>query len=224
MSSLPSPSRPETLYGALEALPEGVNGEIIAGQLYAFPRPAARHGLAASSLDGDLFNPFSRGRGGPGGWWITVEPEVHFVHDVELCVPDLAGWHRDRMPELPEDHRFPIVPDWVCEILSPSTASHDRETKMPLYARYGVGGTPGWWTRRRGDWRHSNSSTVRGATSARSRAMHRSASRRSTRSRSNRHGRCDAGMVAPAERISFDRALGQREAERGCPYRYLPLW
>ena len=139
MSSVPRRSRPDTLYEALEALPEGVNGEIIAGQLYAFPRPAARHGFVASSLGGDLFNPFSRGRGGPGGWWIIVEPEVHFVRDVELSIPDLAGWHRERMPDLPDDHRFQVVPDWVCEILSPSTASHDRETKMPLYARYGVG-------------------------------------------------------------------------------------
>jgi len=139
MPSLSARSHPQTLYEALEALPEGVNGEIIAGQLYAFPRPAARHGLTATNIGGDLVNPYSRGRGGPGGWWIIVEPEVHFVRNVELCVPDLAGWHRERMPELPDDHRFEVVPDWVCEILSPSTASHDRETKMPLYARYGVG-------------------------------------------------------------------------------------
>ena len=138
MSTRSPRSRPDTLYEALEALPDGVSGEIIAGQLYAFPRPAARHGLAASSLGGDRFNPFSRGRGGPGGRWIIVEPEVHFARDVELTVPDLAGWHRERMPDLPDDHRFEVVPDWVCEILSPSTASHDRETKMPLYARHGV--------------------------------------------------------------------------------------
>ena len=139
MSSLPSRSRSDTLYEALEALPEGVNGEIIAGQLYAFPRPAARHGLTASNIGGDLVNPFSRGRGGPGGWWIITEPEVHFIRDVELSVPDLAGWRRERMPDLPDDHRFQVVPDWVCEILSPSTASHDRETKLPLYARHGIG-------------------------------------------------------------------------------------
>ncbi len=76
--------------------------------------------------------------GGPGGWWIFIEPEVHFVRDVEVIVPDLAGWRRERMPYLPEDHRFKVVPDWICEILSPSTASKDREVKMPLYVRYGV--------------------------------------------------------------------------------------
>ena len=67
-----------------------------------------------------------------------VEPEVHFVRDTEVVVPDLAGWRRQRMPELPEDHRFEVVPDWMCEILSPATRSIDREIKMPCYARFGV--------------------------------------------------------------------------------------
>jgi Uma2 family endonuclease len=66
------------------------------------------------------------------------EPEIHFVRDIEVAVPDLAGWKRERMASLPETAYFEIAPDWVCEILSPSTASKDREIKMPLYARYGV--------------------------------------------------------------------------------------
>ncbi len=86
----------------------------------------------------DLGGPYHRGRGGPGGWWILVEPEIHFIRDTEVLVPDLAGWRRERMPRLPRDHRFEVVPDWVCEILSPSTARKDRVTKMPVYARYGA--------------------------------------------------------------------------------------
>jgi Uma2 family endonuclease len=81
---------------------------------------------------------YDQGRGGPGGWWIFVEPEVHFVRDREVVVPDLAGWKRQRMPNPPDDQRFEVAPDWVCEILSPSTESKDRKIKMPLYARYGV--------------------------------------------------------------------------------------
>ena len=100
--SLPA-DRLQTLYEAVEALPAGVTGEVIDGQLYAHPRPSARHGFSASNLGADLINPYSRGRGGPGGWWIIVEPEVHFVRDRELCVPDLGGWTRSRMPELPDD-------------------------------------------------------------------------------------------------------------------------
>lgn len=126
------------LYEYLEALPEGVTGEILDGQLYAHPRPSLPHGLAASSLIDELVSPFQKGRGGPGGWWIIAEPELHFVRDTEVDVPDLAGWRRQRMPHLPEGHRVTVVPDWICEILSPSTASIDREIKMPIYARFGV--------------------------------------------------------------------------------------
>ncbi|KJV06637.1 Uma2 family endonuclease [Methylocucumis oryzae] len=126
------------LYEQLLALPDHVIGEILNGELYAQPRPSGRHGLAAGSLNTDLNAPFGLGRGGPGGWWIIPEPEVHFVRDVELTVPDLAGWRRERMPSIPEGHRFEIVPDWVCEILSPSTMKKDRVVKLPLYARYGV--------------------------------------------------------------------------------------
>jgi Uma2 family endonuclease len=134
MSAMPKPS----LYQQLLALPESITGEILNGELHTLPRPTGRHGWAASALNTDLAAPFGFGRGGPGGWWIIPEPEVHFVRDAELAVPDLAGWRRERMPQVPEDHRFEVVPDWVCEILSPSTAKQDRVIKMPVYARYGV--------------------------------------------------------------------------------------
>jgi Uma2 family endonuclease len=126
------------LYDALVALPEGVVGELIDGQLHTQPRPAGPHAVAASRLGGDLMQPFDRGRGGPGGWWILDEPEVHFRRDTELLVPDIAGWRRERMPAPPADQRFEIVPDWVCEILSPATASKDREIKMAVYGRHDV--------------------------------------------------------------------------------------
>lgn len=126
------------LYDQLLSLPEHVTGEILNGELYAMPRPSGCHGLAASSLNTDLGAPFGLGRGGPGGWWIIQEPEVHFVRDVEVAVPDLAAWRRERMPTIPDGHRFEIVPDWVCEILSPATARKDRVVKLPAYARYGV--------------------------------------------------------------------------------------
>jgi len=127
-----------TLYEQLEALPEGLVGEILDGQLYTQPRPSGPHSLAASALGGELFGPFHRGRGGPGGWWIIDEPELHFMRDIEVDVPDIAGWHRDRMPRIPAGHRFEITPDWICEILSKSTEGKDRDIKMPIYAQYGV--------------------------------------------------------------------------------------
>lgn len=127
------------LYEQLLALPEGLSGEILDGQLYTQPRPRGPHAWAEVVLGGKLLDPFNFGRGGPGGWWILLEPEIHFVRDTEVAVPDLAGWRKERMPKIPSGHRFEVVPDWVCEILSPATESKDRRIKLPLYARYGVG-------------------------------------------------------------------------------------
>ncbi|MFY2556128.1 Uma2 family endonuclease [Corallococcus terminator] len=130
------PKRPAT-YEDLLALPENMVGQIIDGELIAMPRPANPHAKASSSLQGELYGPFQRGRGGPGGWWSLVEPELHFGQDV--LVPDLAGWRRERMPEVPNAPYFTLAPDWVCEVLSPSTASLDRVKKKRIYAREGVG-------------------------------------------------------------------------------------
>jgi len=133
------PAETASLYDRLQALPEGLTGEILNGQLHTQPRPAGPRARAESVLQIELGAPFDRGRGGPGGWWILVEPEIHFVRDTEVCVPDLAGWRRERPSAIPRDQRFETVPDWLCEILSPSTESKDRRVKMPIYARYGVG-------------------------------------------------------------------------------------
>ncbi|BCX89025.1 hypothetical protein MIN45_P1395 [Methylomarinovum tepidoasis] len=117
-------------------LPENLVGEIIGGALYTQPRPAPKHAVAHSVLGFSIGGPFHGGTGGPGGWWIIDEPELHIGGDI--LVPDLAGWRRERMPALPETAWFELPPDWVCEVLSPSTARIDRSLKMPRYARWGV--------------------------------------------------------------------------------------
>lgn len=137
MNSVPALTQ-ASLYDQLLALPENLTGEIIGGELYTQPRPAGRHGAAEAALSIRIGGPFRFGEGGPGGWWILPEPEIHFVRDTVVTVPDLAGWRRERMPDLPEDHRFEIISDWVCEILSPSTAQKDRAKKLPLYGEYRV--------------------------------------------------------------------------------------
>src|SRR5690606_743412 len=122
----------------LDALPEGVVGELIHGVLYTMSRPRPRHAGAASVLGSDLNGAFQRGRGGPGGWWILDEPGIELAAlDVEEIVPDVAGWRKERLPVLPEGP-IAIAPDWVCEVLSPSTRAHDLKRKRPLYARAGV--------------------------------------------------------------------------------------
>jgi Uma2 family endonuclease len=132
MVAKPRPSRPAT-YADLEALPPNVIGEIIRGVLHASPRPAIPHTAAATALGEELGPPFKRGRGGPGGWVILYEPELHMHEDV--LVPDLGGWRRERMPEIPQGAFVTLAPDWVCEVLSPSTTKVDRTEKVPLYAR-----------------------------------------------------------------------------------------
>ncbi|MDF2697935.1 MAG: hypothetical protein K0S65_6318 [Labilithrix sp.] len=129
-------SRPAT-YADLEALPPNMVGEIVRGVLYANPRPASAHAAAASAIGEELGPPFKRSKGGPGGWVILDEPELHLGEDV--LVPDLGGWRRERMPEMPHVAAFELAPDWVCEVLSPSTAKLDRGEKIPVYARASVG-------------------------------------------------------------------------------------
>ena len=110
--------------------------EIINGTLHTHPRPAPTHGEASSNLGFELGPPFGRGRGGPGGWRIHFEPELHLGD--EILVPDLAGWRRERMPELPDTAYFTLAPDWACEVLSASTRRVDLQEKRPAYAREGV--------------------------------------------------------------------------------------
>jgi Uma2 family endonuclease len=123
-------------YEDLKRVPDHLVAQLIDGELIVHPRPASAHTRAASQLGAALIPPFSNGSGGPGGWEILDEPELHLGEDI--LIPDLAGWRRERMPRTPETPYFTLAPDWVCEVLSPSTAALDCERKMPLYARAGV--------------------------------------------------------------------------------------
>jgi Uma2 family endonuclease len=127
--------RPAT-YAELEALPPNLVGEIVDDQLYASPRPASPHAVAASGLAAAVFGPFCFDRDGPGGWWLLVEPELHLGSNV--LVPDLSGWRRERMPSVPDAPYFTLAPDWLCEVVSPRTGALDRIRKMPAYAKAGV--------------------------------------------------------------------------------------
>ncbi len=126
---------PATYRDVLDA-PPGMVAEIIWGTLHTHPRPAMRHAYAGSSLGYDLSGPFQFGRGGPGGWWIIDEPELHLGS--EIVVPDLAGWRRETMPDYPDAAYCTIAPDWVCEVLSPATRRLDLHEKRPFYASENV--------------------------------------------------------------------------------------
>ncbi len=127
--------RRATYQDVLDAPPHIV-AQVLAGTLHTHPRPAMRHARASSAIGAKLSLPFDYGDGGPGGWWIVFELEVHLGADV--VVPDVAGWRRETMPDYPDTAYCDIAPDWVCEILSPSTRRLDQTEKRTVYAREGV--------------------------------------------------------------------------------------
>jgi Uma2 family endonuclease len=128
------PARKLATYDEVLAAPSNMVAEILLGELRLSPRPSRRHGRVASMLGIDLGSAFDRGRGGPGGWILFDEPELHLGADV--VVPDLAGWRRERFPTgESEEAYFVTPPDWACEVLSKSTARYDRTDKLTIYAR-----------------------------------------------------------------------------------------
>ena len=135
MAVLARTERRATYQDVLDAPPHVV-AEVMSGTLHTQPRPASRHAWASSGIGAKINPPFNYGDGGPGGWWIVFEPELHLGDDI--VVPDLAGWRRENMPTYPDAAYFGVAPDWVCEVLSPSTRRFDQNEKRPLYAREGV--------------------------------------------------------------------------------------
>jgi Uma2 family endonuclease len=128
------PAKKRANYEDLYTIPESMIGEIIDGELVVTPRPSPEHGHACSMLGGELTPPYASGRGGgPGGWVILFETEVMFPGRGEPLVPDFAGWRRERFKRAKEHNWIDVVPDWVCEVLSPGTAKRDRFGKMDIY-------------------------------------------------------------------------------------------
>ncbi|MCA9704293.1 MAG: Uma2 family endonuclease [Myxococcales bacterium] len=128
------PARRRATYADVLDAPPHLIAEVIDGDLRLHPRPAKPHAAAASTLGEELGPPFKRGRGGPGGWILLDEPELHLGPDI--LVPDLAGWRRTRMPTIVADEPFfTLTPDWVAEVLSPSTGKYDRTDKLTIYRR-----------------------------------------------------------------------------------------
>jgi hypothetical protein len=123
-------------YADLYGIPENYVGEILGGELHASPRPAFRHAFSASVLGAQIVGAFQLGINGPGGWLVLDEPELRMADDV--LVPDLGGWRRERLPTTPTGEYPTVAPDWVCEVLSPSTERIDRAKKLAIYAREGV--------------------------------------------------------------------------------------
>jgi Uma2 family endonuclease len=138
MAKEPGGKSDAELWAELEALPPHLKGEIIDGELFVQPRPRFRHARCAAFLSRHVGGPFDYDEGGPGGWWIVMEPGIELPGAPEVA-PDVAGWRRARMPTPPpEGEPIRVVPDWVCEVLSPTNQRWDLLKKFPFYARVGV--------------------------------------------------------------------------------------
>jgi Uma2 family endonuclease len=139
---MPEPARHLATWEDLVRTPDdGRVYEVLDGEIESSPRPVAAHGRAQSALSGEVHQPFDRGRGGPGGWWILIEPDV-MLDRHQIVVPDVVGWKRARLPDLAAERPITVVPDWICEIVSPSDPGRDRVRKADLYLRSGL---PYYW-------------------------------------------------------------------------------
>ena len=127
--------RPAT-YADLEAVHPHLVAELLGGEMVTHPRQAPKHAVAAHNLGSELGDAFCRRRSGPGGWIFATGPELHMRNDV--VVPNIAAWRRGRLSRLPDTAYIESPPDWVCEVVSPSTGSYDRGIKRNIYARAGV--------------------------------------------------------------------------------------
>jgi Uma2 family endonuclease len=136
--AMADPARKFATYEDVLSAPEHRIAQVIDGELVLQPRPAGSHSVVASELGADLVTPFRRGRGGPGGWRILFEPELHLGSPAQILVPDLAGWRNERITFSLKLPFFDVAPDWVCEVLSPGTARLDRGRKADIYAEQGV--------------------------------------------------------------------------------------
>lgn len=134
--SLGAPMKRAT-YEDVANAPDHVVAELLDGELVLNPRPAARHAAAMAAIHGTLWSRFDGGERRPSGWIVLPEPELHF--GATVVVPDVAAWRRERLPVVPDRPWLELAPDWVCEVLSPSTVRIDRGRKLEVYAEAGVG-------------------------------------------------------------------------------------
>lgn len=131
------------LEAARDAAPAGVRAELVDGALLMAPAPVLAHQNASAELTALLRTaPKLRWRRGdttqpPTGWRIVPVPELHLGAMPDKSNPDLAGWRAEGAPKL-TDNPILVVPDWVCEVLSPSTEKTDRGVKFPMFASHGV--------------------------------------------------------------------------------------
>jgi len=140
MTYMSKPAGTATYQDILDA-PDDMRAEVVNGELHLLPRAAPRH-QRFSFLFGNALETSLRDRkSGHSGWVFIPDTNVH-LSDHDICGPDIAGWRVETMPDVPETAHITIRPDWVCEIISPSSERLDRHDKFAMYANFGI---PYYW-------------------------------------------------------------------------------
>lgn len=138
-----SPTRKRTAEDLRALYGEDSRYELIHGELVEKAMPRTEHAANQASVLTSVARRFHRQAGGkwPGGWWILPELHVGYADDEVFC-HDLCGFRRDKHAELPKQWPCRLVPDWVCELLSPGREKRDRVDKWQVLFRAGV---PHYW-------------------------------------------------------------------------------
>jgi Uma2 family endonuclease len=136
MNNVLERKQPATL-ADLERPLDGSRAELIDGVLYVSPGAGLEHQDTSDDILVDLRNQFHAGRGSIGGWLIVSNPVLE-LNPQRVLIPDLGGWRVERLPGGLRGPRSTVAPDWVAEVRSPSTATHDALRKGPLYRQAGV--------------------------------------------------------------------------------------
>lgn len=134
----PAKVRTATIADLLEIPEEHRRHEIIDGVLVEKEAASGRHGRTQVRLARRL-GPYDRQPGGrwPGGWWFATEVEIQ-LSETQVFRPDVVGWRRERMADMPVEVPILITPDWICEILS-TNKRNDLITKKRAYHQHRVG-------------------------------------------------------------------------------------
>lgn len=135
--SAPAPAGRLATWSDLVALPEDARAEVLDGEISMQPSPSVRHQRVVAGLTYSVAGPLEFDPTGPGGWWFVPDVDIELTKH-RIVRPDLSGWRRERMPALPEEAPVHVVPDWVCEVLSPSNHRRDRMVKARFYLEAGI--------------------------------------------------------------------------------------
>jgi Uma2 family endonuclease len=131
------PNLPAEVVDEYRSAPPSMSAEVIDGALHPQARPRPAHARSSGRLLQGLGS--FDDEGPRGGWVLLLEPELRLGPLPDILQSDLVGWRRSRMPRLPDDPFISLPPDFVCEVLSPSTEAVDRGKKMRVFRREGVG-------------------------------------------------------------------------------------